>query len=238
MRRAGSSSRASSSASSTRAVTASAGEGAGSADAARAAASAARRSRSRWAHRSATLLRVMPSSQPGRLPVCGLKPRPAAPGGDEDLLGDVLGVVPVAEGAQRDGEHQRRPAGVGGSQPLLAPGPERLLELDGPARPAPAAPAGHRPSSEPPRCAGSPPGARSQGQHHPTSSAPANASLRSAGPTPDAVPQVKPAGNQTCRPRPPPDATAPAPASPVAHWSATGTTHNACSGVGAIPSRR
>ena len=37
---------------------------------------------------------------------------PAAPRGDEHLLGDVLGVVAVAQGTQRVGVHERRPAVV------------------------------------------------------------------------------------------------------------------------------
>ena len=172
----------------------------------------------------------MPSSQPGRLPDRGVEAGAAAPGGDEHLLGDVLGVVPVAEGAQRDREDQRRPPGVGGRQPGLAAGPERLLEREVPLvrRPAQPRATGHgRVLLDEPRV---PRDARSQGQHHPIPSAgtPSHRVERSSGraTSPDAAAPVGPAVPPACH-----DARA-------WHTGRDRYERTACSGVGEIPNRR
>ena len=76
------------------------------------------RSRTRAASRSATCRRAMPTSQPPRLPRARVERGSAAPGPDEHLLGDVLGVV--VRGQTR-AARCRRPRCHAGRRPRAAP---------------------------------------------------------------------------------------------------------------------
>ncbi len=70
-----------------------------------------------------------PDEPPGHDTLTGAQGATAVPGRDEDLLRDVLGVVVVAERAQRHGADQGRPAMVGLLQRGAFTGPQTLADI-------------------------------------------------------------------------------------------------------------